>query len=135
MQKTCSSAGEAWGWLQLIDSMSYAKVQHLNIIQHPQGRRKEIAVQHNEISGVFPNVIHYTTDTEPGSSGSPVFNNAWDLISIHHAAGHRAPDYSWPNNPNYMDNEGMRIDKIVADLRSHYGGSATGAQILAELGI
>jgi endonuclease G len=135
-RRICTSPGEIWGYLQLSDSVTYAGPtngqpgQHINIIQHPSGRRKEVALQRNNITNIYTTRIRYTTDTEPGSSGSPVFNNEWDLIAIHHAAG------EWDStNGVWVNNEGMRIDKIVADLRSHYSGSTTGDQILAELGI
>ena len=82
------------------------------MIGHPSGRRKEVALQENTITGVFTTVIRYTTDTEPGSSGSPVFTNSWDLVALHHAGGDQAPSGAWLNN------EGMRIDRIVADLRA-----------------
>lgn len=71
----CRHAGQTWGYLRLLDSMVYASEEHLNIIQHPQGRRKEVALQKNTISNIYTNRIRYTTDTEPGSSGSSVFNN------------------------------------------------------------
>lgn len=135
-RRICTTPGRRWGYLQLRDSVTYAGPsadqpgQHLNIIQHPQGRRKEVALQRNNITNVYTNVIRYATDTEPGSSGSPVFNNQWDLLAIHHAAG------EWDSVNNvWKSNEGMRIDKVVADLRSHFGGSPTGQNILAELGI
>lgn len=125
----CTTPGSKWGRLQLRDGLSLATDQHLNIVQHPQGRRKEVALQKNQIKNIYPNAVRYTTDTEPGSSGSAVFNNEWDLVAIHHAAGEPGPGNTW------VSNEGMRIDKIVADLRDHYGATASGSQILAELGI
>ena len=54
----------------------------VNIIQHPAGRQKEIAIHENKVKRVLDKVIHYETDTEPGSSGSPVFNNNWDLVGL-----------------------------------------------------
>jgi endonuclease G len=117
--------GNKYGFIRLPSSTAYAVGQHLNIIQHPAGRRKEVALQDNTITGVFPNVLRYTTDTEGGSSGSPVFNNAWDLVSLHHAGG----DFV---NGQWLNNEGIRIDRIVADLRAHFGA---GHAVLTELGI
>jgi V8-like Glu-specific endopeptidase len=102
--------------------------QHVNIIQHPRGRRKEVSLQKNTITNVYQNRIRYTTDTEPGSSGSIVCNNAWDLIAIHHAGGLN-------QNGVWINNEGMRIDKIVANLKSHFSSSPVGNKILKELGI
>lgn len=135
-RRICTSAGQVWGHLQLSDAVSYAGPsgdqpgQHVNVIQHPRGRRKEVSLQRNNLTNIYATRVRYTSDTEPGSSGSPVFNNQWDLIAIHHAAG------EWDTaNGVWVSNEGMRIDKIVADLRDHYSGSTTGDQILAELGI
>lgn len=123
-------AGDNWGYLQIPNNCTYATDQHVNIIQHPAGRRKEVALQKNNISNIYNKRIRYTTDTEPGSSGSPVFNNEWDLIAIHHAAG------EWDNVNNvWVSNEGMRMDKIADDLRNNYAGTTTGDQILAELGL
>lgn len=123
------SPGNAWGYVPLVDSLPMAHDQHLNIVQHPRGRRKEVALQENRITTIYSNVVRYTTDTEPGSSGSPVFNNAWDLIALHHAAGSKDAVGNW------ADNEGIRIDKIIADLRSHFAGAPGGAAILTELGL
>lgn len=121
-------AGTKWGYLQLQRTIQVAKEQHLNIIQHPSARRKEVALQDNRIAKIFANVLRYTTDTEPGSSGSPVFNNEWDLIALHHAAGDK-------QNGQWISNEGIRVDKIAADLRNHFGGLPSGNAILTELGI
>ena len=80
----------------------------VNIIQHPQGREKEIALHDNKIIRVKDKVIHYFTDTEPGSSVSPVFNNDWDLVALHHAG--RSDDSGMATN------EGIRVAAIVAHL-------------------
>ena len=85
----------------------------VNIIQHPDGRPKEVALTNNLVTRVRDTVIRYETDTEPGSSGSPVFNNTWDLTALHHAgitlSGGRA------------ENEGIRISAIVNHLLSLQG--------------
>jgi hypothetical protein len=115
------TAGSKYGHIPLRASVTYPQDMKLNVIQHPQGRRKEVVVQENELSDVYTNVIHYTSDTDYGSSGSPVFNNTWDLMALHHA-----------RVPNKAANEGIRID-IVADLRSEFQTADPG--ILTELGI
>ncbi len=122
--------GSRWGFIRLNASILFAKKQHVNIIQHPAGRRKEVAIQHNQISKIFTERIHYETDTEPGSSGSPVFDNGWNLIALHHAAGSTGNI----GNKRYY-NEGMRIDKIVAQLRKYFGSRPGGRKILDEMGI
>jgi endonuclease G len=98
------------------------------VIQHPQARSKEVALHDNEITTIFASAIRYRTDTEPGSSGSPVFDNEWELIALHHAGG----DFQ---NGQWLNNEGMRIDMIIDDLQNHYRGTPAGQAILNELGI
>lgn len=84
--------------------------EYANIIQHPMGRKKEVALQDNKVSFVYDKVIRYTTDTEPGSSGSAVFNNDWQLVALHHA-GWYTDDCN-----NSAINEGIRISAIVSKL-------------------
>lgn len=63
------------------------KEDFVNIIQHPAGGPKQIALYHNVVTGVDDQVVQYLTDTMPGSSGSPVFNSAWEVVALHHAGG------------------------------------------------
>lgn len=63
------------------------KEDFVNIIQHPAGGPKQIALYHNVVTGVDDQVVQYLTDTMPGSSGSPVFNSAWKVVALHHAGG------------------------------------------------
>lgn len=121
-------AGNRWGFIQLNDNPIFRDQQHCNIIQHPSGRKKEVSLQDNEIYQLFENVVRYTADTEPGSSGSPVFDNVWQLLALHHAGGERDANGKWLNN------QGIRIDKIVEDLRQHFT-SISQENVLTELGI
>ncbi|MDJ0851772.1 MAG: trypsin-like peptidase domain-containing protein [Myxococcota bacterium] len=82
--------------------------ERVNIIQHPRGRPKEIAIHENKTVSVLDRVIRYRTDTEPGSSGSAVFNNDWELVALHHA-GHKRADGT-------ALNEGIRMAAIVSHL-------------------
>ncbi|MCY9517845.1 endonuclease [Paenibacillus apiarius] len=83
--------------------------EYVNIIQHPRGRKKEVALQDNTVSYVYDKVIHYSTDTERGSSGSAVFNNDWQLVALHHAGFAKEGS---------TVNEGIRISAIVSKLIS-----------------
>lgn len=124
--KLCIAPGTRWGKLQLPTSgIAYAVDEHINVVQHPAGRRKEVAVQQNRLTNIYANHVRYTTDTEPGSSGSPVFNNGWDLLAIHHAGGEYS-DGKWKNN------QGVRIDRIVADIQANHG---TGSWVRNQLAI
>jgi endonuclease G len=46
------------------------------------GRHKEVVLRENRLVGRFANALHYVADTEPGSSGSPVFNSEWRPIAL-----------------------------------------------------
>lgn len=121
-------AGDRWGYIPLNQAPVFRTKQHFNIVQHPRGRRKEVALQNNEIDRLFTNVVRYKADTEPGSSGSPVFDNLWQLVALHHAGGDRDASGQWLNN------EGIRIDALITDLRDFF--SANGREdVLLELGI
>jgi S1-C subfamily serine protease len=56
------------------------------IIQHPRGLDKKIALTHNLVRSANDEVIQYWTDTDEGSSGSPVFNETWEVVALHHAS-------------------------------------------------
>ena len=102
--------------------------EYVNIIQHPAGRKKEIALQDNTVSYVYDKAIHYVTDTEPGSSGSAVFNNRWQLVALHHAG--------WYTNQSAMEavNEGIRISAIVSKLISlAHSGDTYASKIIGSL--
>ncbi|MGL5137364.1 MAG: trypsin-like serine peptidase, partial [Beijerinckiaceae bacterium] len=47
----------------------------VNVIQHPGGMPKMIACRNNRLHDRTPNTLLYETDTQQGSSGSPVFND------------------------------------------------------------
>ena len=57
------------------------------IIQHPNGMPKQVALHHNLVTFVNDARIQYLTDTNPGSSGSPVFDSHWNVIGVHHMGG------------------------------------------------
>jgi hypothetical protein len=57
----------------------------VNIVQHPNGELKQVALRENHVTDILPQFLHYHTDTAPGSSGSPVFNDQWELVALHHS--------------------------------------------------
>lgn len=98
-----------FGFLPLISQTGKGLVgECVSIIQHPSGAPKAVAIRENQIMDVFEDYIHYSTDTMPGSSGSPVYNDEWIVISLHHAG---VPDPK--NRTEFIANEGIRISSIV----------------------
>jgi Trypsin-like peptidase domain/Effector-associated domain 1 len=83
------------------------------IIQHPSGAPKKIGMIHNVVRSVDDDVVQYLTDTEGGSSGSPVFNEQWGLVALHH---------QWveatTNGVTEIRNQGRRIERVVAGLQA-----------------
>lgn len=104
------------------------RYEYVNIIQHPNARKKEVALQDNEVIYIYDKVIHYTTDTEPGSSGSAVFNNSWELVALHHAGWEK------DNESGKAYNEGIRISAIVDYLvKSSYENISNKHQVAKVL--
>jgi hypothetical protein len=89
----------------------------VNIIQHPMGRAKTIAIRNNLVTRSEGNDLRYFTDTEEGSSGSPVLNDAWEVVALHRGA---LPvwDVQFQGRNTAWVNTGTRITAILAWLRS-----------------
>lgn len=117
------------GWCPLIAGSGKAIVgERVNIIQHPGGERMQVTVRDNTILAVVEDFLQYEADTRPGSSGSPVFNEQWEMAALHHAG---VPERDgdgrilmnsgarWTGRREDVDriswiaNEGVRISRIV----------------------
>ncbi len=109
--------------------------ESVNVVQHPSGRVKQVAIRNNQLVDLpegegMSAFFHYEADTEKGSSGSPVFNDFWEVVALHHSAVPATDDqgrlvgadgvplgaadsdkYVW------LANEGIRVSRIVAAVR------------------
>ncbi|MDJ0638063.1 MAG: DNA/RNA non-specific endonuclease [Paracoccaceae bacterium] len=85
-----------------------------NIVQHPRGRFKEVVLRENRLVNRFDDALHYVADTEPGSSGSPVYNSEWQMIALHHWGG---PWIDQAPGASFEINEGIRTSSIVRKLK------------------
>lgn len=113
--------------------------EYVSIIQHPSGERKQLALRENQVVDVLDNFVHYRTDTSPGSSGSPVFNDQWEIVALHHSGIPKKDSQGrilatngsvWNQSMgadkiHWIANEGIRISKI---LRHIQGLSLSGPQ-------
>jgi endonuclease G, mitochondrial len=119
---------ERFGWVPLIPASGKAVGgEWVSIIQHPNGEPKQIAIRASQVVSLDPamvpgvnldHFIHYSTDTEPGSSGSAVFNDQWQVVAIHHKAV-PAPAKAGAKEPTqvrWIANEGVRISAIFGQL-------------------
>jgi len=105
--------GLKWGFLKLPTGVSVNEDDKVNIIQHPAGGPKQIAMNDNEVKYVDETIVQYITDTLPGSSGSPVFNDNWQIIALHHSGGYLPVPGT---DSMYFRNEGIRIESIIKKL-------------------
>ncbi|GAB5526283.1 MAG: DNA/RNA non-specific endonuclease [Roseivirga sp.] len=92
----------------------------LNAIQHPRGARKQLVIRNNRLLYRTENTLIYSSDTQRGSSGCPVFNDSWQVVALHHyGAPYKAiaDTVEQADQLPAMGNEGIRISKIVEDLK------------------
>ncbi len=76
-----------FGKLLVFKSKLVRRDDRVAIIQHPGGHLKKISMQNNFVAYADNQVLQYTTSTEPGSSGSPVFDDDFQVVGIHHSGG------------------------------------------------
>lgn len=78
-----------------------------NLIHHPGDLPKEVVLRENVLLGRDENLVVYATQTYPGSSGAPVFNDEWNVVAMHH----------WGRTSGELDvNQGIRTAAIARAL-------------------
>lgn len=116
-----------------------------NIIQHPGGEAQQVALRDSKVVTPLDDFIRYEADTQPGSSGSPVFNDLWQVAALHHSG---VPEEVRPGVYRLIDggewdttkrlshedelrmaarvkwiaNEGVRVSSIVRDVQNRLAG-------------
>ena len=132
-----------YGCLRLIpDSGKGVPGEAVTLVQHPEGEMKQIVIRKSEIqqlpgydASTDSSFIHYTSDTERGSSGAPVLNDQWDVVALHHKAVPKYDDEGrvlsadgdvWvesmgENRIAWIANEGVRISAIFRALQRAAG--------------
>lgn len=83
---------ESYGWFVLDGwEEKISPPAPISIIQHPRGQLKKLVVHNSRFiqcgaEAEDDRYCWYTGDTEPGSSGAPVFDPQWNLLALHHRA-------------------------------------------------
>ena len=81
------------------------------VIGHPRGGALAISLYDNLLLDYDKTYLHYRSPTEPGSSGSPVFNDEWELVALHHAGLEKMRKLDG-SGETYRANEGVLISAI-----------------------
>ncbi|PXX47484.1 DNA/RNA non-specific endonuclease [Undibacterium pigrum] len=125
-----------YSYLPLIEATGkVSDGEWLTIIQHPNGGLKQLCVRENKLIKRTENELWYSTDTLGGSSGSPVFNNDWYVVALHHSGVPLKvndkvqtidgrdfdPARDAEDSIKWLANEGIRVSRIVNELKQAQG--------------
>jgi hypothetical protein len=97
-------------WVEIPEQEhDFNKFRALYIVQHPDGKPMQIALDTEAVVGLNGNRtrVKYTTTTEPGSSGSPCFGPDWQCVALHHSGD---PKYLKGQKPDF--NQGIPLTAI-----------------------
>jgi V8-like Glu-specific endopeptidase len=86
------------------------------VVGHPQSGALQFSLHDSVLLDVCDDerLMHYRTPTDPGSSGSPVFNANWQVVALHHAGSPETPRLH--GRGSYEANEGIAIRAIRRKL-------------------
>ena len=105
------SSDQVRGWIRLARApQSPRKGDPMIIVQHPERAPMQIAIDTSAVLDYNDNKtrIRYRTNTLSGSSGSPCFDQHWNIVALHHFGD---PNF-WPwHRPGY--NQGVPIPAIL----------------------
>jgi endonuclease G len=108
--------------------------EFVNIIHHPDGDFMQLSIRENRFIKIMDQTLWYEADTSQGSSGSPVFNDQFQVVALHHmGVAKRSEDGKHyldidgkiiePKNGKidvsrikWIANEGIRISKLTEHL-------------------
>lgn len=98
------------------------------IIHHPNWKPKQVSLDDADVVAAPPEgpLIHYTSDTERGSSGALVFDRSGRIIALHHASRENREQLRTPDGlvPDAV-NEGIKLAAIALDLEARRAHDAT----------
>lgn len=144
-----SLAGRGWSPIGASLQRAYPGAR-VNIMQHPDGETQRVALRDNHvIESNSTEYLHYYADTKTHSSGSPVWDDDWNLVALHHASiarwtdeegrilrSENGPVWNWQEETSHMveweANEGVGIHAIRSDLNAR--AAAMDPARLARLG-
>ena len=93
-----------------------------------------------------PGWLHYESDTMPGSSGAPLFNNRWEMVGLHHSGWPKRDEQGriltvnnelWSREMGelaikWLGNEGARVSQILQIVKAEQAAMDAGRQALSK---
>lgn len=89
------------------------------VVGHPNAGPLQFSLTDSVLLDVcrHERLLHYRTPTDPGSSGSPVFNSNWEVVALHHAGSRNARRLNGIGE--YEANEGISLHAIARGVETH----------------
>jgi hypothetical protein len=78
---------------------------------YPRGAALSFSFHNSRLLEMNKQYLRYRTPTEHGSSGSPLFDNDWRLVGVHHFSSKELPSLRNPAE-KYPGNQGVWIGRI-----------------------
>ncbi|MET7717923.1 trypsin-like peptidase domain-containing protein [Streptomyces sp. NPDC005407] len=102
------------------ESLAVAKGDFVavNIIQHPGGQPKRVALRNNLVYEADESDVRYFTDTRGGSSGSPVFTDDWKVVALHRGT-RRVEDVMFQGRTTAFVNVGTQMGIVMRHLKAN----------------
>lgn len=111
------------GYLML-SARSVVDRERVNIIQHPGGRPMQVVLTQNYVVNITDRRLQYVADTMDGSSGSPVFDQNWRVVAIHHSGKPYPPESAFDTaakvfRGKWRVNEGIPLRPILKEISEY----------------
>lgn len=90
--------------------------ERINLIHHPEGERKRVAVREGRVVSVDDRFLYYYAPSRAGSSGAPVLNDDFKILAVHYAYARQSDD------PSRRLMQGVPWLRILARLRREADG-------------
>jgi hypothetical protein len=101
-----------------------AEPARVYVVGHPLGASSvKISIHDNDLLDYDDVRAHYRAPTQPGSSGSPVFDKRWRVLALHHAGSDHMARLD--GEGFYAANEGIRMDRIRAAIAADLTDAGT----------